>query len=187
VAVALEQRIRTLGPAANGPTYVVLATDGMPNLCDFHDGIPSTPDSEAEAIGTVQKLAAAGVQVFVISMAGDDPVLQAHLELLAAAGGTGQRPFAPTSELELASALTGIVDAAASCDVTIRGQIEPGRECTGTVTLSGTALRCNDPDGYRLKEDRQSLELLGESCKKIQTSAAPELKATFPCESVVLL
>lgn len=183
----LKQRIDTAGQSEQGPTYVVLATDGMPNVCDFHDGLPSTPDTEAEAIATVQQLAAAGTGVFVISMAGDDAILQAHLTALAAAGGTGTAPFTPTSQDDLEGALTQIIGATASCDLKLQGIVEAGRECTGTVTLNGTALVCNADDGYKLKADRQSLELLGEACKTLQTAAAPQLAATFPCDDVTLL
>jgi len=183
----LKQRIDAAGPSDRGPTYVVLATDGMPNVCDFHDGLPSTPDTEAEAIATVQQLAAAGTGVFVISMAGDDAILQAHLTALAAAGGTGTAPFTPASQADLESALTQIIGATASCDLKLQGIVEAGRECTGTVTLNGTTLVCNAKDGYKLKANRQSLELLGEACKTLQTAAAPQLEATFPCDDVTLL
>lgn len=183
----LEKRIDEAGPSPTGPTYVVLATDGKPNLCDFHDGIPASIATEQEAVTTVQQLADAGTHVFVISMAGNDPELQTHLQAVAAAGGTGTQPFTPTSQADLANALTQIVGQTASCDVRIQGRVEAGRECTGTVTLDGKPLACNDADGYRLKEDRQSLELQGAACSSLQTSAAPKLKASFPCEDVVLL
>jgi hypothetical protein len=183
----LKQRIDAAGLRDGGPTYIVLATDGMPNLCDFHDGLPSTPDTEAEAIETVQQLSAAGTQVFVISMAGDDEILKAHLIALAAAGGTGTAPFTPSSQDELANALTQIIGATASCDLELQGVVSAGRECTGQVMLNGNVLKCDDADGYRLKADRQSLELLGDACTILQTSAAPQLKAAFPCDDVKLL
>ena len=69
----------------------------------------------------------------------------------------------------------------------LQGVVASGRECTGNVTLNGLALKCNDVDGYRLKADRQSLELLGQACSTLQTSAAPQLKAAFPCDDVTLL
>lgn len=183
----LKQRIDAAGPRADGPTYIVLATDGMPNVCDFHDGLPSTPDTEAEAIATVQQLAAAGTQVFVISMAGEDELLKSHLTALAAAGGTGTPPFTPSSQDELADALTQIIGATASCDLKLQGVVAAGRECTGNVMLNGAPLKCDDADGYRLKANRSSLELLGHACSTLQTSAAPQLKASFPCDDVTLL
>ncbi len=183
----LKSRIDAAGASPSGGTFIVLATDGMPNLCDFHDGLPSTPDTEAEAVQTVQQLASAGTQVFVISLAGDDPVLQAHLEQVASAGGTGKPPFTPTTQDELAAALSEIVGGTASCDVELHGRVEDGRECTGTVTLDGQPLVCDDDDGYRVKGDHQSIELLGSACKTLQTASAPELQVTFPCADVTVL
>lgn len=183
----LKKRIDAAGASPNGPTYVVLATDGKPNLCDFHDGIPATPDTEREAVDTVAQLSAAGTHVFVISMAGADVDLQTHLMAVAAAGKTGTQPFTPTSQDDLAKALTQIIGATASCDVRIQGRVEVGRECTGTVTMNGAPLLCNDANGYRLKPDRQSLELLGSACNALQSAAAPIFRATFPCRDVVLL
>jgi len=183
----LTSRIDAAGAVSSGGTFIVLATDGMPNLCDFHDGLPSTPDTEAEAVQTVQQLASAGTQVFVISLAGDDPVLQAHLEQVASAGGTGKPPFTPTTQDELAAALSEIVGGTASCDVQLHGRVEDGRECMGTVKLDGQPLICDDDDGYRVKEDHQSIELLGGACKSLRTAGDLELQVTFPCGAVTVL
>jgi hypothetical protein len=183
----LKARIDAAGPSPDGPTFIILATDGTPNLCDFHDGIPATPDTEQEAISTVQQLAAAGTQVYVISLAGDDAFLQQHLEKVAAAGGTSSPPFTPKSQDELVTALTQIIGATTSCDVRLQGRVEPGRGCTGNVTLDGNALACDQPNGYRLNEDHQSIQLLGEACTTLQTAASPQLKVSFPCQDVTLL
>jgi hypothetical protein len=182
----LKARIDAAGSSSDTPTYVVLATDGKPNVCDFHDGLPATPDTEQEAVDTVQQLSAAGTRVFVISMAGSDPDLQAHLEAVALAGGTGQKPFTPATQDELARALTQILGAASSCDVRLQGRVEKGRECSGTVLLNGAPIGCDDVDGYRLKDDRMTLELQGKACRTLQESATPTLKATFPCGDVKL-
>jgi hypothetical protein len=184
--VDLKRRIDEAGPRPSGPTYVVLATDGKPNLCDFHDGIPATPDTEQEAVDTVQQLSAAGTHSFVISMAGSDADLQAHLQAVAAAGGTQSQPFSPVSKDDLANALQQIIGATASCELRIQGQVQAGRECTGSVVLNGVSLPCNDPDGYRLQPDRQSLQLQGAACAMLKGATAPVLKATFPCEDVML-
>jgi hypothetical protein len=163
-----------------------LATDGKPNLCDFHDGIPATPDTEQEAVSTVQQLAAAGTRSFVISMAGSDADLQAHLQTVAAAGGTQSPAFSPVSKDDLLAALQQIIGETASCELQLKGEVQSGRECTGSVVLNGAAVPCNDPDGYRLNPDRRSLALLGAACAQLQAARAPVLQATFPCEDVTL-
>jgi hypothetical protein len=182
--LALQQRIIDT-PSTLGPTYVVLATDGVPNLCDFHDGIPSTPDTEAEAIATVEQLRDAGTQSFVVSLAGEDPLLQAHLDAVAVAGGTGTSVFTPTSQSDLVEALTAIIGATASCDVQLHGHVQPGRDCTGTVKLEDRELTCNDADGYRLKDDRQTLELTGSACTELQQATNAKLSAAFPCNDLL--
>lgn len=178
--LALQERI-AVTPSTTGPTYVVLATDGGPNLCDFHDGIPTTPDTEAEAIATVHQLRDAGIQSFVVSLAGDDPFLQAHLDAVAVAGGTGTEVFTPESQSDLVDSLTAIIGATASCDVQLHGRVQPGRDCTGVVTLEDRELACNDADGYRLKDDRQTLELTGSACVALQQATNAKLSASFPC------
>ena len=57
----------------------------------------------------------------------------------------------------------------------------------GTVTLDGEPLLCDDDDGYRVKDDHQSIELLGSACEALQTASDPELKVAFPCGDVTVL
>src|SRR5690606_13601882 len=87
--LSLRDRIRATSRTARGPAYVVLATDGRPNICDFHDGVPETPATAQQAVNTIADLATMDIQTFAISMAGSDAVLRTHLEAVATAGGTG--------------------------------------------------------------------------------------------------
>jgi len=182
----LAKRIADAGPSPTGPTYVVLATDGKPNLCDFHDGIPASAATEQEAVATVAELAAKGTKSFAISMAGNDPALQAHLDAVAQAGATGQPAFTPTSKDALVDALTQLIGGTTSCDVRVEGSIVAGRECAGDVSLNGTPLVCNAADGYRVKEDRMTLQLVGAACSTLQGTPSAQVKASFACEDVVL-
>jgi DsbC/DsbD-like thiol-disulfide interchange protein len=94
-------------------------------LCDFHDGIPVTADTEPEAVETVGQLAAAGTNVFVISMAGADQDLQTHLQAVAAAGKTATQLFTPTSQGDLAKAFTQIIGATASATCAFKAASKP--------------------------------------------------------------
>src|SRR5690606_27121247 len=78
--LALRDMVRVSRHTKPGPVYVILATDGRPNLCDFHDGIPETPATSQEAVNTVAELANLDIKTFAISMAGSDAALRAHLE-----------------------------------------------------------------------------------------------------------
>lgn len=185
--VELQKRIAAQPqPQFNGPTYVVLATDGQPNICDFHDGIPSNPLLRDQAVQTVRELAMAGTRSFVISVAADEPGLAAHLQEVATAGSTGKSAFTPETKADLVEALSEAIGEAVSCDIRIQGEVAPGLECSGTVTLNGTALECGSPDGYRIKEDYQTVELQGAACQQLRTNSDVVLHATFPCGAVEL-
>jgi hypothetical protein len=182
----LAKRIADAAPSTPGPSYVVLATDGKPNLCDFHDGVPANELTDQEAVRTVTGLASKGTKLFAISMAGGDAALQAHLEDVARAGATGEGAFSPTSKDGLVDALQRIIGGAVSCDVTVDGMIVAGKECAGDVKLNGQPLACNTADGYRVREDRASLQLTGAACATLQTSPQAQLSASFACEDVIL-
>jgi hypothetical protein len=174
-----------LDPDNPSPTYVILATDGRPNICDFHDGVPETPETEAEAVRTVAQLADQGIKTFAISMAGDDAVLREHLEAVAEAGGTGAPVFTPTTSDGLVDALYEIISGTVTCDVALVGELTPGYECQGEVTVNGTLLECNGQDGFRVKEDLRTLELLGSACETLKRDPVAHLEANFPCNAVV--
>lgn len=188
----LSQRIMAASPSpspsSSGPTYVLLATDGKPNLCDFHDGIPASFATEQQAVDTVAALAGRGIQTFAVSMAGADTLLQAHLDAVAQAGATGQTTaFSPSSRDGLAQTLGDIVGDVAGCEVEVEGMIVPGRECEGSVTLNGERLSCTGGDGFRLKDEGRVLELLGTACETLQAATSATVEAEFACEDVVLL
>lgn len=172
-------------PNPSGPAYVLLATDGKPNLCDFHDGVPSSNEMENQAINTVRSLANKGTKTFAISLAGGDAELQAHLEAVATAGSTGQRAFSPNSKDALVQALTSIVGGTTSCEVQLEGTVIAGKECAGEVKLNDTLLNCDD-NGYQIKADHKTLTLMGAACRKLQGEPTAVLKASFACADVVL-
>ena len=184
--VELQKRIAAAGPNPGGRTYVVIATDGQPNMCDFHDGIPSDALFRDQAVQTVRELAEMGTRSFVISVAGNEPGLGDHLQSVATAGDTGKPAFSPESKDDLVDALTEIIGEAVSCDVTLRGKVEEGLECSGTVMLNGTALVCDSTDGYVVGDDRMTLTLQGSACGRLRTDPSTELRAAFPCGAVVL-
>ncbi|HEY6878689.1 MAG TPA: vWA domain-containing protein, partial [Polyangiales bacterium] len=117
----LDLQMRTHADVSGRRTYVILATDGKPNLCDFHDGIPASAATEQEAVTTVSELAADGIKTYAISMGSNDPELETHLAMIASAGDTGTDVFQPNSGDQLGQALSQILTAAVSCEVQIDG------------------------------------------------------------------
>lgn len=161
------------------PQYVVLATDGQPNsLCT--GGLGGDPMVQMnEVIAEVDRGLQAGIKTFVISLA-QDPVLVAHLEQVAAAGGTGTMPFTPMSKDELVANLTAIIGGAIGCQIFLNGTVTQGSECLGFVEMNGFSIPCNDPNGWRLVNP-STVELVGQACTDFLNSPGAMVRAGFPC------
>jgi len=165
------------------PTIVVLATDGEPNdLCSM--AFPPV-DVKPRVINVVKDLLAASVKTYVVSLAGDDQNLTSHLISVASEGGTNKPPFIPTSKDELVQTFKDIIGPEASCDIVLSGQVKPGNECMGTITINGSPVPCNDPNGWVLR-DPKTVSIQGTACAEYKAQTNAELRADFPCEAIVL-
>jgi hypothetical protein len=191
---ALEHVVTAL-PVLNGPIvpdlkkdpiYVILATDGAPNdQCNgagFGGGGGGAAGFQPVVAKRVVDTVTAGVQkgmhMFVISLAGDDPELSAHLVEVANIGSPGQKPFVPAGKDELVAALQQIIGGA-TCQVELNGTVAMGQECSGEVRLNGIALPCNAPDGWSMANER-TVQLQGTACSSF-VGVASQVHAAFPC------
>jgi len=173
------------------PQYVILATDGQPNdICVGGVGGDGMAQKQG-VIGAVDRGAAEGIKTFVVSLAGGDMGLQAHLNEVALHGDPMNpmaRTYTPESPEELVTQLAALVGGAVGCDITLNGTVQTGRECSGTVTMNGIELPCCEggmcpgtpPVGWRLK-DPSTIELVGNTCLDFLTAASASLHAGFPC------
>ena len=164
------------------PIYVVLATDGQPNdMCGGlrGGGMIGSPDVEQRVVDITTRGTQAGMHMYVISMAGNDARLQAHLEQVAQATESKTPPYAPSTQQDLVDALRKITGSA-SCQVGLDGMVESGQECKGTVTLNGIELTCNDANGWRLF-DARTVQLTGNACTDF-TDQTGLVQARFPCD-----
>lgn len=107
------------------------------------------------------------------------PKLREHLTEVATAGGGDI--FDGLNPSNLTAAFQTIIDGVRSCAIDLDGEIAPGKESTGTVTLNGEKLKLNDPNGWRVNTPTQ-IELRGEACETIK-SGAQALDISFPCGS----
>jgi hypothetical protein len=183
-----------------GPTYVILATDGAPNdICVGGVGGDGLAQQQG-VIAAVDRAAAADITTWVISLADGDPALEAHLDEVARHGDKKNpqaQTFSPTNPDELLMTLAQLLGGAVGCHISLSGRVESGQECLGTVEQNGTALPCcqrdmsggmtcdgaptTSPNGWQLS-DPSSIELLGDACAKfLLGSGASLLTARFPC------
>jgi hypothetical protein len=174
------------------PTIVVLATDGEPN--DFcGNGMQGGglfggfggADVRPQVVAAVKQLASMDVKTYVVSLAGADMNLTAHLNDVAAAGGTGKQPFIPMSKDQLVQAFKDIIGPPTACDVVLNGSVKPGIECMGTIKVNGMPLTCDDANGWMLKNP-STVSITGTACEQYKADLSAVLEADFPCEAIDL-
>jgi hypothetical protein len=119
----VDQMIAARDPNADPtlhPQFIILATDGQPNdICTGGMGGDGTLQQMA-VIAAVDRAAAAGITTFVISLAGGDMGLEAHLTLVAQHGDPGNpmaHTFSPTNPADLVMALTTLLGSAFGCHI----------------------------------------------------------------------
>jgi len=181
--------IRAMLPAAvtsgDDPVVFVLATDGEPDTCEDGDDMVNGRRLSVEAITNAF---GAGIETYVISVG--TGVANAHLQDLANAG-LGRAAADPDAEFwvvtdtaGLEAAFDGIIGGIGSCTVELDGTIDPTRACEGTVSIDGTPLACDDPDGWSAT-DESHIELMGEACSRFLDGGGI-LRADFPCGVILI-
>jgi len=175
---------------SKAPKVIVLVTDGEPMLCGEYS--PSAA-GRAEVVTAVQQTFVHGIKTFVIAIGDNNPGSVQHFNAVANAG-QGLDPttgdagaIQPGSPQQLLDALKKIVLDARSCTFDLNGQVQPGMEKLGTVTLNGAVVPYDDPgapdEGWRLATPSR-IELVGAACDTIKTTPDAQLSARFPCGAV---
>lgn len=166
-----------------GRKVIVLATDGEPDLCD--DG-NDEEGGRMRSVAAVQAAHDAGVTTYVISV-GDD-VGEQHLRELANIGqgfpadDMTDRFYRANDAMSLAQAFEDIINGVRDCVFTLDGMVK-GDGADGSVTVDGTALTLNDPNGWRLN-DPSTVELTGTACELVKTGDH-EIDISFPCDVII--
>lgn len=185
---------------AGGGKVMLLVTDGDPDYCgnpgaNDPTGNPASPAEARKAqlmtIDAVKNAFAAGIKTYVMGIGQD--IGEAHQQEVAnvglgypETGGQQATIFRPTGKQELIDQLKSVVTGARSCKFTLNGNVQPGREGEGTVTLNGTTLVLNDANGWKLVSPSE-IELTGEACRTVQTVIDASLSVRFPCGSVTIV
>jgi hypothetical protein len=126
----------------------------------------------------------AGIETYIISV-GDEVGLP-HLQDMANAGlglevgGSNNAQFWQALEQDaLYDAFDTIINGVRDCVFTLDGNVVPGYEDQGTVTLDGKTLPKDDPNGWKLNGSNE-VQLTGTACETIQ-DGQHDLTIEFPC------
>jgi hypothetical protein len=189
---ALVASIEDSLPPADGPTIIVLATDGEPNTCaDPHNKTDAAKDLSVEAATRSHD---AGFDLFVLSVG--NGVSDAHLQEmanvgvgLATNGSEGNAQYWRGNDAQsLEAAFTAIISDSISCDIQIdkpfEDEIKACNDPESDVRLNGNPLSC--PSEWEPSPDAADfIRLNGSACTEFKSGQAT-FAAEFPCGAIVV-
>jgi len=169
------------------PAIIILCTDGEPDRCEELN----PQNGQAEAVAAAENAYGAGYRTYIISV-GEGMISASHLQDMANAGVGATAADPPAAYWEvgnddgLRDALRTIIGGELSCLIEVNGEIVMELVCSGTVTLNGVVLPCDDPNGWHAP-DSKHIELLGDACDTLLDTPDPTLSAVFPCDAVIMI
>jgi hypothetical protein len=184
----------TAGVPSDTPRFVVLCTDGFPDLCTNGDA----DGREDSLAATGEAFTADGIKTFVIGIGSyiGTPDGRSHLQALAdvgvgfglpggsAAAGTF---YLAENQASLTDAINTIINGVRPCsfalDKAITNPAVDGPK--GSVTIDDGPVTFNDPDGWQFGPGGASIEFVGGACTTIQTGEH-DIKASFPCGTATM-
>jgi len=191
----------------DGPTIIVLATDGLPDSCECADnwpnpidtsgeyceGPPTPTDPRVEAVAAAAAAHAAGIDVFPLWVGdlSDNPAdpTRSHMQEVANAGvgGTGT-VWVGDDPASLSAAFQSIVSDSISCDIQMDTRFDDkDKACNdpeSDVRLNDVPLSC--PSEWRVKPGVDDvIELVGDACTVFK-SGDVTFSAEFPCGAIVV-
>jgi hypothetical protein len=169
-----------------GRRVIVLATDGEPDTCANRD---ESADARRRSVDAARAAFEQDVTVYVISV-GDD-VGEDHLREVANAGqgfpndDPTARFYRAVDAAQLEMAFLDIINGVRSCVFALEGEVtgEPSR---GMVTVDGTPVAYDDPNGWRLNGPSE-VEILGSTCETIKMGDRHEIDIRFQCNDIVIV
>jgi len=169
-------------PPSGSPPVIVLATDGEPNSCT------SSTTNTGPSITAAQNAYNAGIRLYILGLAGLNTTF---LQDMANAGvgvqaGQPDAPYYTANDPQsLTDAFNAIIGGVLSCDLSITGgQIDTTQASSGTVVLNGVTLVYGTD---WILVNGTTIELVGQACDTLKSSANPMVDATFPCGAVVVV
>jgi hypothetical protein len=98
---------------------------------------------------------------------------------------SGAKFYQANDSAGLSSSFDEIMRGVRTCVFKLSGSVADDKQSQGLVSLNGTALTYNDPNGWTLSA-ADTLELLGTACTTFKNSDPVSLDASFPCGSVTI-
>jgi hypothetical protein len=163
-----------------GPNFIILATDGEPNMCADDN---QQAEGRAASLAAVTAAKAANITTYVVSV-GDD-VGEEHLRQLANLGqglpadDPMNRFYLATDTMGLVSALREIIVGVRPCEFDLDGTVNLMKAGDGTVVIDNVKLTYDDPNGWTLVSDTR-IKLQGTACDLIREGATM-IDIEFPC------
>jgi len=169
------------------PKFILLVTDGQPT-CPSGEGSIDATQQELEAdkqltVQAIDALRATGAKTYVIGYdaASDQALASALTEFAQHGGTTDYRPV--EDEASLLTEFQRIAGEVVSCSYQL--DMEPTDPSYVLVTLDGTQLNLNKPDGWSINSRTVTVE--GQACKTLQDGKDHVLNVQVKCDVVPII
>ena len=113
-----------------------------------------------------------------------------HTQMLAATyAGAAETPgaakfYTAANAAELETAIKGLLNSVVSCTYDMNATVV-GNAALGTVVVNGMPATYNDPNGWKLEDNKTQVTLQGTACDSFKSMPGSELKVSFPCKVAV--
>ena len=176
VALELLAQPQAADGVAARPRYVLLVTDGDPNCGSGSLGNGTDTVARQQTIAAIQALADAGIKTYVVGYQTAGTTFAQQLDLMAAAGATGETVHrSVASGADLSASFEQVAARVISCSQTLESPVlDPSYV---QVTVNGAARAFNaESDGWTLGADDRTVTLTGAACDQLQSGATFQLE-----------
>lgn len=92
--------------------------------------------------------------------------------------------YTAANAAELETAIRGLLNSVASCTYDMNATVV-GNAALGTVKVNGTEVAYNDPNGWKLEDNKVQITLQGTTCDTFKSMPGSQLSVSFPCKVAV--
>jgi Mg-chelatase subunit ChlD len=168
--------------ALSGGKYVLLVTDGDPNCSTPTAGV-NGPDFVArqQTIDAIKALTDAGVKTYVVGYETAGTDFAGALDMMAAAGGTGEAMHRSVESAEdLEATFDELAANATTCSYTLSEKVDP---TFVSVTVGSKGRKYQDADGWTLASNGRTVTLTGKACS--DAKGGQVFTVEVECEPVI--